>query len=1141
MRFIQKKKRLFKQKAAFALGMVVVFGGFLQSSSADEKFMDVLVLKGQAELEIRPTDTYPSYEVRVEVGTDKEGTILYVKDDGTQPHEGSKRFWRRFTENTEHQKGFAGFIGKNKGSLEEMDAVTGATQSSDAVKEAVRQALGTIPPVVLPGDSQEKKIVTAQEVNKILPPKTDEHPIRSIYGNGQYRGKILWEPYIEPGGHFAEKTSYIAKISLTPEEGWTFEGLPEDFFRVQGMESASFKASTGILTVAFPKTGPDPKIENFEEPKLSELLLKRDLGVKKDPGVYTGKGKAIDREARKEGRKGEVVINDSISVEIEAKVSVDDQGKVSEVEVKSVRANPNFRMKPQTRNFNKYKSYRFYIGKTYEEILQMDVRYRVSPFVPLLESDKEEDKMHLYAQALHRAILNALGHEEKEETPAGPGTVFSGGASIERFNYVFQAEIEVDGQGRILNAWDEINDKETAFDKGGLGNLDNGKAVRHFRDELGYDRFIGKTADEVATLDMGMYGLDVVTGATYTSKGAKNAVLEALKKAGHEPSGAKPSEPEFVAWYDFKLDASKIKYTNRAETHYGEATAVVFLDRDKKISKIKVVSNTIPTQVVTPGLAKDWRRFIQIKGFHRYYFMNLNQVKNAPADNPKIGDLFTDFKAKEVAELVKSELVKVMEKHEEKAHHLTVNGEEVGYFVLGNQIVLDAPPANPEGVPFKEWRLVSGGGEFDDEGRINARFEMSDDEAVIEAVYESPKKEIRDQEVMTIEENENYRIEDGNTIEIRTGGTLDVNGRLIVGIGSSLILEEGSVVRGRGRIKREELKQEDIADIPDQTHTGNAILPRLQDQKTRLLLDTEDYELQYEGNVEVGTAVLRLTPKNLSGKAMEKTFRIVAAKNPTPPASPQPPMPPSAPPQPSPPQSDPPRAIYQIEISPSEDKDFGVLEEGYPSSEEYLVQIRNTGNRLIRSLSISLSGKNAEAFLLGTQKIAGLPIGESSLISVRPKDGLAQGSYEALLRIEGEKITESVALSFKVGDEDGYLEWLPRRTVSADKQWEIRFNEEVDSESLTEESIRVQSAEDKQLVEVRLELSEDKKTVRVIALTPYLDGKSYVLYVRDLRSVQGGKLKEKVKMYFDIASSPLLSLSPFEGGGSVEESLMLEQ
>ncbi|MDR0302193.1 MAG: hypothetical protein LBI04_07785, partial [Treponema sp.] len=77
-------------------------------------------------------------------------------------------------------------------------------------------------------------------------------PSMVIIENTQFSGSIKWSP--EVLGAFAEDTEYTATITLAANRGCTFQGVPANFFIVDGAASVRNNANSGVVTVVFPRT-----------------------------------------------------------------------------------------------------------------------------------------------------------------------------------------------------------------------------------------------------------------------------------------------------------------------------------------------------------------------------------------------------------------------------------------------------------------------------------------------------------------------------------------------------------------------------------------------------------------------------------------------------------------------------------------------------------------------------------------------------------------------------------------------------------------------------------------------------------------------------------------------------------------------
>ena len=72
-----------------------------------------------------------------------------------------------------------------------------------------------------------------------------------------------------------------------------------------------------------------------------------------------------------------------------------------------------------------------------------------------------------------------------------------------------------------------------------------------------------------------------------------------------------------------------------------------------------------------------------------------------------------------------------------------------------------------------------------------------------------------------------------------------------------------------------------VSDVEDQTYTGNEITPKIvvKDGDT-ILTEGTDYTVEYENNVDIGTATIKIIGKgNYEGESVTKTFNIVTKED----------------------------------------------------------------------------------------------------------------------------------------------------------------------------------------------------------------------------------------------------------------------
>jgi hypothetical protein len=77
-------------------------------------------------------------------------------------------------------------------------------------------------------------------------------PVTSVTPGTGYTGDISWSG--DPS-RFGSATSYTATITLTADDGYTFAGVPANFFTVTGATSVTNAANSNVIEAVFPATG----------------------------------------------------------------------------------------------------------------------------------------------------------------------------------------------------------------------------------------------------------------------------------------------------------------------------------------------------------------------------------------------------------------------------------------------------------------------------------------------------------------------------------------------------------------------------------------------------------------------------------------------------------------------------------------------------------------------------------------------------------------------------------------------------------------------------------------------------------------------------------------------------------------------
>ncbi|MDR1741317.1 MAG: hypothetical protein LBR38_05655, partial [Synergistaceae bacterium] len=96
------------------------------------------------------------------------------------------------------------------------------------------------------------------DVNSIgipsTPPVWGQKAEYAITPTAEYSGSVVWNN-LDPSGVFKPATVYTAKITLTAQDGYTFDGVPQDWFKVTGAVNTENSANSGVVTATFPITG----------------------------------------------------------------------------------------------------------------------------------------------------------------------------------------------------------------------------------------------------------------------------------------------------------------------------------------------------------------------------------------------------------------------------------------------------------------------------------------------------------------------------------------------------------------------------------------------------------------------------------------------------------------------------------------------------------------------------------------------------------------------------------------------------------------------------------------------------------------------------------------------------------------------
>ncbi len=123
--------------------------------------------------------------------------------------------------------------------------------------------VGTTEVTNTPVDANGKTTVTVKfpvtdnlvgkEINVTAPVANAINTSNTVTGDG-FTATIEWIPAVAVGGKFAYDTTYTAKITVMPDDGYTLDGIGEDEFVVTGAKSDTNAANSDTVNATFAKT-----------------------------------------------------------------------------------------------------------------------------------------------------------------------------------------------------------------------------------------------------------------------------------------------------------------------------------------------------------------------------------------------------------------------------------------------------------------------------------------------------------------------------------------------------------------------------------------------------------------------------------------------------------------------------------------------------------------------------------------------------------------------------------------------------------------------------------------------------------------------------------------------------------------------
>jgi hypothetical protein len=125
-------------------------------------------------------------------------------------------------------------------------------------------------------------VISIAAITGVTAPEQGASPVTVINANAQYTGTVAWNG--APAA-FDYATVYTATITLTPKSGYKLQGVPADFFTVEGAAAVN-AANSGVITAVFPQTADDPALLHLS----GDITIKPDTSVtvSPNPGFTVG-------------------------------------------------------------------------------------------------------------------------------------------------------------------------------------------------------------------------------------------------------------------------------------------------------------------------------------------------------------------------------------------------------------------------------------------------------------------------------------------------------------------------------------------------------------------------------------------------------------------------------------------------------------------------------------------------------------------------------------------------------------------------------------------------------------------------------------------------------------------------------------
>ncbi len=450
------------------------------------------------------------YDVVLEVLVNEDGTIKEVKDAGTEPGTSNKTFWRTFLEGN----GLKNFTGKSKSNIDQVDAVTDATVTSKAAKNAVKQALANVDykpeepsapaekyPRLTPGVKKGEAAIPGESSSrkmKVIVTVGEDGRISKVENNGSSVSFSKKQQLKDYWGKFKGSNYFVGKTLKEVIEMDVHSGYGAHVPGSRGEDSPYAPLSLGARNAVLNALGYDYTMKESDTDKVINV----------------------------------VSILNRYNYEQRFDVRISKEGKVVSIVDKGTDEESNYKTSDNLHRiklFNKGKGYDKYIGKTLSEVKAMDTgKHGIDGVAGATYN----------ATAVKSGVISAFekgGFDTNVEAAPIGGRMFKASSTSAYDNTGKKIKIRayIDNDNRIIKVLDDgSNPGESPWT--GLHHEDD--AWDKFAKYRGFAKFNGKSLDEVNAMNMSSPdSIDVAGRQIQVSAAAKEAVIAAINMAMSHP------------------------------------------------------------------------------------------------------------------------------------------------------------------------------------------------------------------------------------------------------------------------------------------------------------------------------------------------------------------------------------------------------------------------------------------------------------------------------------------------------------------------------------------------------------------------------------------------------------------------------